>query len=339
MMTTPRDADQSSNVDRRQFLRRVGGTGLAVAGSCGLAAWLHDPTGTAGLPETPTVELPAGGFAVPEDPGTPKLVVARGTNVAEMVRRCLDALGGIRRVIQPGDRVVLKPNAAFDRPPGMGATTNPEIVRTVAKMCLAAGAEKVRVVDNPINAPARCFEITGIGPAARQAGAEVLLPNEADFVALRTPSASVLAEWPFFWRPFADATKVIGLPVAKDHNLCSASLGLKNWYGLLGGRRNRLHQAIHETVSDLGLMMKPTLVIMDGTRTLMRGGPTGGSPLQVKQTDVIAAATDQVALDGWSYEHLLGRDPATLTYLQMAETKGIGRRISKRSEIGDLGAI
>ena len=50
---------------------------------------------------------------------------------------------------------------------------------------------------------------------------------------------------------------MIGVAPIKDHNLCHASMSMKNWYGLLGGRRNQFHQAIHDIVSDLGFMMKP----------------------------------------------------------------------------------
>ena len=39
-----------------------------------------------------------------------------------------------------------------------------------------------------------------------------------------------------FYRPFRDATKVIGVSPVKNHNLCKATVSLKNWYGLLGNR-------------------------------------------------------------------------------------------------------
>jgi uncharacterized protein (DUF362 family) len=96
---------------------------------------------------------------------------------------------------------------------------------------------------------------------------------------------------------------------------------MKGWYGLLGGRRNQFHQAIHEIVSDLGYMISPTLMIADGTRVLMRNGPTGGRLQDVKAGNTVVAAVDQVACDAWCYENLLGRDPAKLAYLDMAWEK------------------
>jgi uncharacterized protein (DUF362 family) len=129
-----------------------------------------------------------------------------------------------------------------------------------------------------------------------------------------------------FYAPLAEATKVIGVAPIKDHNLCSASMNMKNWYGLLGGRRNQFHQAIHEIISDLALMVSPTLVIADGTRVMMRNGPTGGRVSDVKPggdvgRPTVVASVDQVACDGWCYENMLGRDPNKLAYLDLAARK------------------
>ena len=84
-------------------------------------------------------------------------------------------------------------------------------------------------------------------------------------------------------------------------------MGIKNWYGLLGGRRNQFHQDIHGIVSDLSLMIKPTLTILDGSRVLMKNGPTGGDPSNVKAGDAVVAGVDPVAVDAWAFEHLLER--------------------------------
>lgn len=41
---SPRNSkDSPPSMNRREFLRRAGATGLAVAGSVGGAAWLYDP--------------------------------------------------------------------------------------------------------------------------------------------------------------------------------------------------------------------------------------------------------------------------------------------------------
>lgn len=98
---------------------------------------------------------------------------------------------------------------------------------------------------------------------------------------------------------------------------------MKNWYGLLGGPRNRLHQAIHEVITDLAQFIRPTLVVLDGSRLLVSNGPTGGSPSDVRPGHVIAAGTDQVAIDCFG-ARLLGLSPEDIAYLGMAEKLGLG---------------
>src|SRR5690606_29165122 len=135
-------------------------------------------------------------------------------------------------------------------------------------------------------------ERSGLRQAAVEAGARVYLPTPHDFRPLHTKGASLIERWPFFWRPFLGANKVIGVAPVKDHNLCRASMTTKNWYGLLGGRRNQFHQDIHGIIADLALMMRPTFVLLDGSRVLFRSGPTGGSLSDVKAGHTVVASTD-----------------------------------------------
>ena len=49
-------------------------------------------------------------------------------------------------------------------PPMLSATTHPDLVAEIVRLCLAAGAAAVIVTDNSINDPVSCFELTGIAP-------------------------------------------------------------------------------------------------------------------------------------------------------------------------------
>src|SRR5262249_51240283 len=191
----------------------------------------------------------------------------------ERLRKALDAVGGLTHYIKPGDIVLVKPNVAFDRSPNLGATTPPDSLELLVRMLLVdCRAQEVRVADNPIESPADCFAKSGVRDATLRAGGRVYLPDSNAFKTLHTPGAELIANWSFFHRPLTNVDKVIGLAPVKDHNLCTASMGIKNWYGLLGGRRNQFHQSIHTIVSDLSLMMRPTLSILDGGHILMKNG-------------------------------------------------------------------
>lgn len=305
-------------VSRREFVRRLAAAGSVAAGIGVTAVWLHNrETDVAPAP----VVLPD--FRVERLTDRPAVVAAQGGNPLQMLQLCLDRIGGLGHFIQPGDRVVLKPNVGFASPPELGATTSPEVLGAVARLCRAQGAAEIWVVDNPIHDPQRCMAISGIAAAAEANGARVLYPRPGAFFDLEQPDATVLKRWSFFYGPFRQATKVIGIPTAKHHSLSGVTLGMKNWYGLLGGRRNRLHQDIHASVVDLARIVRPTLTILDGMRVMFRNGPTGGSPGDVRYDGIVAVATDPVALDAYGAT-LIGADPGSLTFLSEAERSGLG---------------
>ena len=328
------EGDDESRIDRRAFLRRAG---LVTALSAG-AGWtalapphwplsLKDPTGELGKPQKRLLRLPDGGFAVDGSAVQPALGVARGglEDTEAMVRGAIDQIGGIERFVQRGDIVLIKPNVAFERAAILGATTNPDVLKALIHVVREANPAEIRVCDNPIEAPESCFQRTGIRQAAVDAGARVYLPHPAAFETLEVPGAKWIGEWPFFWEPFRNVNKVIGVSPVKDHNLCAASMTTKNWYGLLGGRRNQFHQDIHGIITDLALMMKPTFVVLDATRVMFRSGPTGGSLGDVREGNTVVASTDSLAADSYGWDELLDRKgrekPA---YLAMAAEKGLG---------------
>ena len=309
-------------VNRREFLVRLGVTGALIAGSGLVAKKLWQPNHfVPGFEKEKGLQLRS--YAPEISKVLPSLAIAHGSEHEKTIHAALAALGGMERFIQKGDVVMIKPNVAFDRPPALAATTHPDALRTVAKLCFEAGAHKVIVADNPINSPTGCFLKSGLTAVVSEMNLDLLYPETNSFAPLQL-DGEILKHWTFFNEPFKKATKVIGLAPCKDHNLCHASMTMKNWYGLLGGRRNQFHQHIHSIVSDFALMMKPTLVILDGMNVLMSNGPTGGRLSDVKPMNTIVAGTDMIAVDAYGYSHLLERDIAELTYLHKANERGLG---------------
>jgi len=311
-----------NSVSRREFLVRLGVTGALIAGSGLAARQLWQPKHfVPGFEKVKGAQLRS--YAPELSKVLPSLAIAHGTEHEATIRAAMTALGGMNRFIQNGDVVMIKPNVAFDRPPALAATTHPDALRAVAKLCFEAGAHKVIIADNPINSPTGCFLKSGLTAVAADMNLDLMYPESSSFAPLSL-DGEILKEWTFFNAPFKHATKVIGLAPCKDHNLCHASMTTKNWYGLLGGRRNQFHQHIHSIVSDFALMMKPTLVILDGMNVLMSNGPTGGRLSDVKPMNTIVAGTDMISVDAYGYEHLLERDIAELTYLHKAQSRGLG---------------
>ena len=327
--------DGGARPSRREMLVRVGAaTGvLATAAIGGKLVWdkggFGASTGDGSLRQVRDYGMPS----ARKDTRFAELAVARGApkeeegkdgvavTPAELVKRAMEQLGGMRCFISCGDVVVIKPNIGWDRMPIHAANTNPDVVAAVVNLAFDAGAKKVIVADGSCNDPNRCFQRSGIWRKAYAAHAEVILPAEHRYRTMRL-KGDVLDEWPIF-TTLVDADKVINVPVAKHHNLAKFTAAMKNWYGVLGGRRNRLHQNIDTSIADLATFMRPTLTIIDAVRVLMRNGPQGGNIDDTKVMNTVFETADQVAADAFGGT-LIGQHRDNLPYLKMAHTRGIG---------------
>jgi len=307
-------------LDRRQFLGRLAKAGVAAATACAAGAWLHDPKGPDGVKDASSDHV-ALDFSI-DAPG-PNMSIVRGEDRVATLRTALKSLGGIETFVQKGDRVLLKINAAFASPAMLSATTHPAVITEMARLCYQAGAASVVVTDNPINDPASCFALTGIADAARKAGARVVLPGAGTFRPMTVKKGKLIRNWPVLIEPFRGITKVIGMAPLKDHHRSGASMIMKNWYGLLGGRRNIFHQDVHTIILELAMMVTPTLAILDATTAMMTNGPTGGSLSDLKNTHTMIVGTDQVAVDAFGAS-LLEKPLDALPFIGKAEAAGLG---------------
>jgi uncharacterized protein (DUF362 family) len=308
-------------IQRRQFLARVGKAGVSIAAAGFISYELYDKQGLkAGVDTESLVTLPD--FSVPEKVGQTMSIIKSPDRV-KGVDKAIELLGGIGRFVKQGEIVAIKPNVAFASPPMLGATTNPELVAEVVRLCYKAGAKHVIVTDNPINDPSSCFKLSGVGKAASQVGAKVILPKTNLFKYTTLPGGKLIENWPVFYGPFDKVDRLIGISPVKHHQRAGASMSMKNWYGLLGGRRNVFHQDINTIIAELAVMVKPTLVILDGTEVMMTNGPTGGSVNDLRRADTMIASCDMVAADAYGCT-LLDLIVSDLPYLTKAQAAGAG---------------
>ncbi len=304
----------AGKVTRREALLRLSSTAVAAAAVGAGAAFFHDrrnvSAGAAAIPD----------WRVPGNGGAPA-AAARGGDAAANVRRAVAALGGIERFVRSGDVVLIKPNIGWDRLPEQAADTDPAVVAEVVRMCRAAGARRVVVTDISCNDPRRCFARSGIAAAAGAAGADVIESRRLRLVPVTLTGLSAGLE---VVDELLRAAKVVNVPVVKHHSLSRVTLGMKNWFGVLGKGRNRLHQDVDRAVAELGATFRPTLTVVDATRVLAANGPVGGSLADVIATNAVLAATDPVLADAWGAA-LLGHKPAALGFIAEAERRGLGR--------------
>jgi uncharacterized protein (DUF362 family) len=309
-------------IGRRQFLARTGKAGLSLAAAGTVSYLLYDSNAPKpGIKPEDLVTMP--NFSIPHRDGQ-AISVVKGADRVKTVDKAIELLGGIERFVREGETVAIKPNVAFASPPMLGATVRPELVAEVVRLCYdRAGAKRVYVTDNPINDPASCFTLSGIGKAATQAGAKLILPKDSLFKHTTLAGGKLIKNWPIFYGPFEKVDKLIGITPVKDHHRSGASMSMKNWYGLLGGRRNIFHQDINTIIAELAMMVKPTLAILDGTEVMITNGPTGGSLSDLRRANTLIASTDCVAADSYGCG-LLDLTVSDLPYLTKAERAGAG---------------
>jgi len=313
----------AKKLSRREFIRSAGALGL---GLCALGALpgcgrreadaddqTKDPPNDQPDDQTPNAR-----------PLEDTVAVVRGDNISKMVKKGVDALGGIEAVVKRGDVVVVKPNIGWISRPELGACTHPEVVAALVALCVDAGAKQVKVFDRPCHEARRTYATSGIKEAAEAAGAKVIFMAEHDYVPLDIPRGKSLTSWPVY-RDFRDADVRINVPVAKVHGTTGVTLGIKNLMGVAGGNRGRWHQNIHQKLADWLSALPCDLTVIDALRPMMRSGPTGGSPDDVERADTIVVAKDIVAADAWATKEIFGQGFDRVRFVPIADEMGLGR--------------
>ena len=295
-------------LSRRQFLKSAVGVTLATGSISSIASHLQ----------------------AQELESKPDLVVVKTTTPETGVISAIEAIGGIGKFVKTGDVVVIKPNMAFPNPPAWGSTTSPEIIIAVVKLCLDAGAKSILVIDHPMARPDQCLQRTGIASACEKLGSDKVKASVAmeqrDYVEVKLEKAKVLEKTEVH-KLLMRTDAFINIPVAKSHSATTVSFGMKNLMGLIWDRAY-LHQKIdlHQGIADLCTFIKPSLIIMDGTKALATKGPEG--PGMTVKPDTIIAGTDQVAVDsytlGLSTWNGKAYNPSDVKHISLANALKIG---------------
>jgi len=251
------------------------------------------------------------------------LAVVRGGAPAALTERALAAIGGIERFVKPGYDVIVKPNICnANNGPEYASTTNPEVVATLVRLALGAGAKRVRVMDYPFAGTAKAaYAKSGIQEAVGAAGGEMEIMAAMRFADTKIPDGKDITTWSVY-QPVLEADLVINVPIAKDHGLARLTLAGKNLLGVIENRGG-IHRNMGQRIADLTSLVRPQLTVIDAVRILMANGPTGGNLNDVKQTDTVIASADQVAADAYATS-LFDMQPSDISYITACAEMGLG---------------
>jgi uncharacterized protein (DUF362 family) len=259
---------------------------------------------------------------------SPDVVIVEG-DPAGATKAAVERLGGMKKFVKPGDRVVIKPNMSFARPLETGTNTHPEVVRALAEMCRQAGAKKVMILDHPLHQESECVRLAGIQASCQAIdGVEThMISSSRFFKTTGLPAGHDMKESDIA-REVLRSNVLIAAPVAKSHSSAGVSLGMKGMMGLIYDR-HVMHGRydLDTSIVDLCTKLKADLTVVDASRVLTSGGPSGPGDvikpnMVIASGDMVAADATTVALFPWYGKRMR---PNQIEYLAMAGKRGLGR--------------
>jgi uncharacterized protein (DUF362 family) len=325
-------------ITRHNFLKILGlGTGAAALSrflqACGLkGASLPSPAVTSATNTPFSAQQPTQNPSPSQSPtytaqptaGLPDLAVGCGGEPEDLVRRAVNAVGGMGRFVPNGASVVVKPNMCVAyRTYEYAATTNPWVVGALVKMAFEAGARQVKVLDYPFDGSyADAYATSGIQEQVLAAEGEMVPIQSFKFQKIDLPGAVDLTSTAVY-DDVLNAEVLINVPIAKQHGSAGLTLSMKNLMGTIADRP-RIHWDFSNDLTDLSFRIPSTLVVIDAVRILKWGGPQGGDLGAVQKMDTVIAGTDVVACDAWAARNLFNMDPDSLSYIYTGNQRGLG---------------
>jgi len=263
-------------------------------------------------------------------PGGSLVSKVTGDSPYEIAKKGVELLGGMKKFVGKQDVVMIKPNIGWNRQVEHAANTNPEVLKAVIEMVFDAGAKKVIVMDNTCHKSEDTYRRSGIKEMVEKSGAEIRFSDENRLV-VHPFNGEKLKKWPVF-RDHLEVDKFINVPILKHHSSAGLTIGMKNLYGIIGGRRGKLHRDMGENIADLAYGFKTHLTIVDAYRILKRNGPVGGrlSDVELKKTVICSEnifEADVVAVD------VFGKSVDEVDFIAAGFRRGMGQKDIRKINI------
>jgi uncharacterized protein (DUF362 family) len=264
-------------------------------------------------------------------------VFVRGKSLKPDILKAVGLIGGFGKTFEKGDEILVKPNFNTGDPPP--ASSDPDFVKAVIELLYEHGASKVTVGESSMMSLStrKTFTETDMLRKVEEAGAEVVFFDEGKWVKVSTvgkylkhvslPAAALKAK------------KLIHVCCMKTHKWAKFTFSLKLAVGFMKpSERMQLHMRhLEEKIADLNLVVHPDLVIMDGRKCFVNGGPACG---EIREPNLILASGDRVAVDVEAVKTIksfegnsLAEDPWSYAQICRAVEQKIGVRNEQEYKI------
>ncbi|MDH5364958.1 MAG: DUF362 domain-containing protein, partial [Dehalococcoidia bacterium] len=247
------------------------------------------------------------------------------TQIYEAVKKGVELIGGLERVIKPGSKVFVKINhLPPPSPPEKGIVTHPVFAEAVLRL-LKTFSDNITVGDDITSHTTDGFRVSGFQQMCERVEVRLVNLREGGFVEVECNGHFL--DKIYLSRIALDADVIINLPKLKTHSLTVLTGGVKNMYGTVpSGLRTKFHgeyvksEDFSQVLTDIFSAIRPQLTIMDGIVAMEGEGPASGG---LRTLGVVLASQDAVALDAVMAK-MVGLKPMDIYTTRYCDERGLG---------------
>ena len=227
------------------------------------------------------------------------LVAVMGGTPSTMYKRAITEMGGMRKYIKKGDKVVIKPNIGWDKSPEFAADTNPQLIGAIVRDCIAAGAAEVIVFDHTCDSDWKsCYKRSGIEDETIKAGGKMAFANDEKYYRDTDIPQGVRLKKAKIHEAILGCDKWINVPILKNHGGAKMTVSMKNYMGIVWDREYFHSNNLQQCIADICTFNKrPVLNIVDGYRIMTQNGPKGKTENDTMLAKALFISPTIVAVD------------------------------------------
>lgn len=275
----------------------------------------------------------------PEKYPTVSVVRCAGYGEEKVYRAVAQAVGlqgGMERFVKKNERILLKPNLLAAKDADAAVTTHPHVVKAVIRLVKEAGAIPV-VGDSPgLGSARKVADRCGIGAVLKETGTELIELKE--LVQAENPQGHTFKRFEVA-KEALEFNGIINLPKLKTHVQMFLTMGVKNMFGCVPGKRKAQWHLAAGTdalffagmLLDLYYFLAPRLTVMDGITAMEGNGPGSGD---ARGLGLIFASPDALRMDAVAAK-VLGARPGDVPVLRAAKARGIDIDASGITVLGE----
>jgi len=247
----------------------------------------------------------------------------RPDRIADCLKRQFDSLGGLDRLISPGDSVLLKPNFIAPKRRSRAVQTDPEVILQTAKMLKDFGA-KPFVADSPAWSNVfACVKVLKLDEPLKKLAVPVKQLDKPEKCRLESSGINIGIS-----TVALRADKIINLSKFKTHQQLVTTFAVKNMFGCVSGkakafwhfRRGGSHYNFCKMLIEIYKFLSPVVTIIDAVVAMEGTGPIRGRP---RPLGWLIAGYDPIACEIICAD-LINVDPDNLPMIRTARQLDFG---------------